>query len=252
MLGKSFAKITFYSVAVIILLWTATLTYSFVSNTLPGLHWLVPVFSLVVFDGGMVAWLIVFLDYAEGSFQRTIAIIACVVDLVGVGLMTTAEIFLGGQTLVAAPDSLGDMALWGIGIWTVLNVTAVVGFHLFDPTARQKMALQTQRDKIFDQALTKLGEQVDADAGRLAQTLAGRNFTALLQELSMDANKDGIPDILQRNSTGVRQSPNQPPNYQNGALRHEAAGPPAPTIQDYEDTEAAPPPQRSRNDLPNG
>lgn len=220
MLGRSFAKITFYSVAVIILLWTATLTYSFVSNTLPGLHWIVPVFSLVVFDGGMVAWLIVFLDYAEGSFQRTIAIIACVLDLIGVGLMTVSEIFLGGQSLVAAPDSLGDMALWGIGIWTILNVAAVVGFHLFDPGARQKMALQSQRDKIFDQALTKLNEQVDADADRLAATLAGRNFSALLQELSVDRNGDGIPDAFQRgnsprpsaNGVPVRTAADSPAN----------------------------------------
>lgn len=206
MLSKSFAKIAFYIVAVVLLTWTATLTYSFVSNALPNLHWAIPLFSLIAFDGGMVAWLVVFLHHAEGSFQRAIAIGACVVDLIGVGLMVVAEVFLGGQTMVAAPESLGDMALWGVGIWTVINVAAVIAFHLTDPQARQRMMLQAQRDKIFDQALTKLGERVDADADRLANTLAGRNFSSLLQELSVDANGDGIPDMFQRN--GSRPSTN--------------------------------------------
>lgn len=223
MLSRSFAKLAFYIVAVVLVSWTATLTYSFVASALPNLHWMVPLFSLIAFDGGMIAWLFVFLHFAEGSFQRAIAIGACVIDLIGVGLMVIAEIFLGGQTMVAAPESLGDMALWGVGIWTVINVAAVIAFHLTDPQARQKMKLQEQRDKIFDQALTKLGEQVDADAGRLAATLAGRNFSALLQELSMDGNNDGIPDILQR--TTPRPSTNGTP------ARVAAEGQPAPAIR---------------------
>lgn len=212
MLGKSFAKIAFYTVAVVLIAWTATLTYSFVANALPNLHWAIPLFSLISFDGGMVAWLFVFLNFAEGSFQRAIAIGACIIDLVGVGLMVIAEVFLGGQTMVAPPENLGDIALWGVGIWTVINVAAVISFHLTDPQARQRMKLQEQRDKIFDQALTKLGEKVDADADRLAATLAGRNFSALLQELSVDRNGDGIPDMMQRNgSESPRPSANGTP-----------------------------------------
>ena len=200
MLNRTFAKFLFYAVALIILLWTASLTYSFVSNALPNVFWLVPLFSLVVFDGGMIAWLFVYLGYADGTSQRAIAIITCVFDLIGVGLMVISEIFLGGQSMVAAPENLGDAALWGIGIWTIANVAAVVAFHLSDPIARQRMALQSQRDKVFDQALTQLGEMVDDQASKLAGTLAARNYTALLQELAVDGNRDGRPDIYQQPS----------------------------------------------------
>lgn len=59
---KSIARGLFYGVATVLVLWTASLTYSFVRAVLPQVHWLVPIFALVVFDVGMLAWLKVFLD----------------------------------------------------------------------------------------------------------------------------------------------------------------------------------------------
>src|SRR5688572_8200933 len=142
--NKSLAKGAFYFVVVILVMWTASLTYSFVATALPFAAWYVPFFSLIVFDAGMLAWMKVFLDYAEGSGQRAVALSTCVFDFIGVALMSVSEIFLGGQSIVAAPESLGEFALWGIGIWTAVNVGAVIAFHLLDPDARKKMALQSE------------------------------------------------------------------------------------------------------------
>ena len=66
---KSITRGIFYGVATVLLLWTASLTYSFVQRVLPDAHWLVPIFALVVFDIGSVAWLLVFLNHAEGTGQ---------------------------------------------------------------------------------------------------------------------------------------------------------------------------------------
>jgi hypothetical protein len=196
-MNKTLAKAAFYFMATILLLWTGTLTYSFVSGVLPNSHWAVPLFALVVFDVGMIAWLKVFIDYAEGSGQRTVALVTCIFDFIGLGLMVLAEIFLGGQSLVAAPENLGEYAVWGIALWTVANVGAVVAFHLLNPETRKKMALRTEMDAVFDESLKRLTDKRAAISGQLSDQLANGMLRQLVAEIAADANKDGIPDLFQ-------------------------------------------------------
>ena len=185
---KSIARGLFYGVATVLILWTASLTYSFVRTTLPQVHWIVPVFALVVFDIGMLAWLKVFLDYAQGSGQRAVALIMTLVDFVGVGLMVLAEILLGGQTLVVAPANLGEYAIWGIAFWTVMNVGAVIAFHLLHPEARRQMALRAEMDQVFDEALKKLGTKRAQVSGQLSDQLSDDMLMQLVAELA--ANRE--------------------------------------------------------------
>lgn len=86
-MSKTIAKGLFYGVAAVLLLWTASLTYRFVATVLPNAHWLVPAFALAVFDAGMIAWLKVYIDHAQGNGQRATALSTCVFDFIGVGLM---------------------------------------------------------------------------------------------------------------------------------------------------------------------
>lgn len=182
-LARTIARLTFYAVATVLLLWTASLTYSFVASALPGLGWYVPLLSLVVFDIGMLAWMFVFLNYSEGSMQRAIALLACAFDLVGLGLMVVAEILLGGQSWAVAPENLGEYAIWGIGIWTIGNVVAVVLFHLGSPEARRQMAIQAQKDAVLEAALQNLDSRRIADGGRLADSLSETMYRQLVSEL---------------------------------------------------------------------
>jgi hypothetical protein len=188
---KSIARGLFYGVATVLILWTASLTYAFVRTALPQVHWIVPVFALVVFDVGMLAWLKVFLDYAQGSGQRAVALIMTLVDFLGVGLMVLAEILLGGQTLVAAPESLGEYAIWGIAIWTVANVGAVIAFHLLHPEARRQMALRAEMDQVFDEALKKLGTKRAQVSGQLSDQLSDDMLLQLVAELA--TKREALP-----------------------------------------------------------
>ncbi len=181
---KSIARGLFYGVATVLILWTASLTYSFVRTALPQVHWIVPVFALVVFDIGMLAWLKVFLDYAQGSGQRAVALIMTLIDFLGVGLMVLAEILLGGQTMVAAPANLGEYAIWSIAFWTVMNVGAVVAFHLLHPEARRQMALRAEMDQVFDEALKKLGTKRAQVSGQLSDQLSDDMLMQLVAELA--------------------------------------------------------------------
>jgi hypothetical protein len=196
MMNQTIAKGLFYAVATILVLWTGSLTYTFVATALPQVHWLVPFFALVVFDVGMLAWLKVFLDFAEGGGQRAIALIMCLVDFLGVGLMVLSEILLGGQTMVTAPENLGEYAIWGIAIWTVANVGAVIAFHLVHPDTRRKMALRTEMDMVFDEALKKLSTKRAAVSGQLSDQLSEGMLTQLKAELTAGQSPPATVSIL--------------------------------------------------------
>lgn len=193
---KTIARGLFYGVATVLILWTATLTYSFVATALPQTHWLVPLFALVIFDIGMLAWLKVFLDYAQGSGQRALALILSLFDFLGVGLMVLAEILLGGQTLVAPPANLGEYAIWGIAIWTVVNVGGVLIFHMLQPDARRKMVLQGEMDLVFDEALKKLSTRRAAIGGELSDRLADGLLAQLVAGLSLEGSRSALEATL--------------------------------------------------------
>ena len=193
---KTIAKGLFYGMATVLILWTGSLTYAFVSAALPQAHWLVPLFALVVFDLGTIVWLRVFLEFAEGSGQRAIALIMCLFDFLGVGLMVLAEILLGGQDLASTPSSLGEYAIWGIAIWTVANVGALIVFHLMDPDARRKMALRAEMDMVFDEALQKLSTKRVNISGQLSDQLSDGMLAQLMAELAADSQQPGVAKTL--------------------------------------------------------
>lgn len=208
-LSRTVARFTFYSVALIIFAWTASLTYSFVQSALPGAAWYVPLLSLVVFDAGLIAWLFVFLNFAEGAGQRSIALLATAFDLIGVALMVIAEVLLGGQELVAAPEMLATLAVWGIGVWTVGNVLAVVLFHLLSPEARKSMALQAEKDAVFDAALHQLKGKRERASSQLADGISDNMLRELVTGLFADQDGDSIPDVFQLPNRSVMSSDNQ-------------------------------------------
>lgn len=197
MLGRTLAKGIFYFVAVTILVWTGSLTYSFISNALPGVHFLVPLLGLVVFDVGTIAWMYVFLSYAEGAIQRSVAIFLCLFDAIGVSLMVIAEILLGGQNIAEVPPMIGDAAIWGIGIWTVVNLLGVIVFHLGDPEARKAMAYQSEKDAIFEGAFADLKQRRIAMSKQLSGEISGRMFGELLSQLAVDRDGNGVPDVFE-------------------------------------------------------
>lgn len=200
---KSIARGLFYGVATVLVLWTASLTYMFVKTALPQVHWAVPLFALVVFDVGMLAWLKVFLDYAQGSGQRAVAFVMCLVDFLGVGLMVLSEILLGGQTMVTAPENLGEYAIWGIAVWTVINVGAVIAFHLLEPGVRRTMALRTEMDLVFDEALKKLPTKRAAVSGQLSDQLSDGMLAQLVSELATKTTPAALPAPQNNNGKTV-------------------------------------------------
>ena len=203
-LKRTGSMIVFGLISVVIFLWTAYLTTSFLGTVLPGAFWVVPYLGLVVFDGGMIGWMFVYLYLAEGSMQRTIALGLTVFNLIGVGLMTIAEIVLGGQTFAEVPAMLGTAAIWAVGIWTFVNVAGIVAFHLSSPDAKIAAAIQEEKDAVTEDALTDLRNRRSDNAKLLSAQLGAGMFKTLVSELGADMDGDGLPDVTERPSNRGR------------------------------------------------
>ncbi len=203
-LKRTGSMIVFGLISVVIFLWTGYLTTSFLSMVLPSSFWVVPYLGLVVFDGGTIGWMFVYLYLAEGSMQRAIALGLTVFNLIGVGLMTIAEIVLGGQTFTAAPEMLGTVAIWGVGIWTFVNVAGIVAFHLSSPDAKIAAAIQEEKDAVVEDALSDLSNRRQDNAKILSGYLGAGMFKTLVSELGADVDGDGLPDLTERPSNRGR------------------------------------------------
>jgi hypothetical protein len=234
-IGKTLTKALFYLVAIVLIFWTASLTVSFIRAALPLMAWYVPFMALVVFDGGMIAWLFVFLKAAEGTMQRAVAIGLTGFDFIGVTLLVMAEILLGGQSLTAAPAYLGTYAIWGIGIWTAVNVLGVLVYHIGEPSAQVSMAIQNEKDQVFRGALLNMAEQRQANSVNLAKKLGDGLYQQLLDEMMIDRDGDGRPDLL--------QAANMPPVPQRRTIESEseeaAPRPPQPVMRQRPEPVAA-------------
>lgn len=201
------AKIVFTILSVALFLWTAYLTVSFLSMALPASFWIAPYLGLVVFDVGTIGWMIVNLYMAEGAGQRAISIGLTGFNLIGIGLISMAEIVLGGQTLTEAPAGLGTAAIWGIGIWTFVNVAAIVAFHMSSPDARLAAAIQDEKDAVTDMALKNMQARREQNALALSEQLGAGMYNTLVTELMRDADGDGVPDMYERKANRGRSEP---------------------------------------------
>jgi hypothetical protein len=166
------SKVLFYIFCVVIVVWTGSLTVSFVTRVMPGAG-VEPFLALAVFDGGAICWLLVFLSYSKGLGQRSVSLLMMVMDLIGIGLMTVAELLMGGQTFTDAPEQLGSVAVWAIALWTIANVIAAYSFHVLSPSAMKEIAMGVAKDKVEAQGikylednLSKLGEQLGTEMGK--------------------------------------------------------------------------------------
>lgn len=188
------SKVLFYAIAAGLLVWTASLTMAFVSVALPHLE-IARYFALVVFDVGCVAWLLIFLFAADGLPQRATALILAIFDLAGVGLMVFAEIFTGGQAIANIPANIGVLALWGIGIWTVVNLIGVFAYHFSDPDTMQDIARRNAADKITAKSLKMLDSKMEDIADDVANELADRMKAETLVKLSANTKPGEVPAL---------------------------------------------------------
>jgi len=173
-------------------LWTASLTYAFISTALPNQP-ITRYFALVVFDVGMVSWLMIFMFGAEGIAQRGIAFLLSLFDLIGVGLMVYAEIFLGGQSYVTNTGNIGLYALYAVVAWTIINLIGVWAYHYTEPENLKRMKIRGSQDKLLAKSLEKLEQKMDAMSDAVSEELSDAMKIDVLHQVGYTGNGKKTP-----------------------------------------------------------
>lgn len=178
------AMIGFYIFALVIGAWTVSLTLAELKEILPG-DPITPYFALCLFDGGALAWLGVWLKHAKGLYQRAISIMMLIADLAGVLLISGGRILSGGQTLTDIPESLGAAIIYGVLIWTAINLIALYAFHVTDPATMEDIEMQVLEDTIQQEATEQARANVESEVKTLAGVMAARATGRLKYKLRL-------------------------------------------------------------------
>ena len=184
----------FYLLCAVMLAWTASLTLGLMHRLLPG-DPRTPLFALALFDGGALAWLLVYMFRAHGQAQRWTAAITMGLDLVGVVGVSMAELFLGGQQLAAIPVALGSVVVWGVGIWTALNVIAIYTFHMTDPSRVTADRVRRLADDTTRASLDVAENNIKQEAEAMQAIIARQTRLKVLKELGLPETFDGVQGV---------------------------------------------------------
>jgi hypothetical protein len=158
------------ALGLLLLVYSAARSLDFIQMTLPADKAILAYFGLMALDGGLVFWLLNFLNGSRG-WQRVIALIMIFVDFFGAVLMFTLDTILNtgqaGLTAVLDQNTI-QAAVIALSAVIASNVGATVMHHIMDPDNLRKMAEEEARDKIESMAL----KEVQQNAGLLAAELA--------------------------------------------------------------------------------
>lgn len=172
-MSKKLASYLVLLVAGALMIYSGARTFDLLSQTLPRGQEVLAFLALLAFDGGLIAWLAVFMFGAHGGAQRAIAMLMILVCLTGI------VIGFGGDTLLTASKN-GLIADVNIGMTALIlttliiaaNITATVFFHVLSPENQKRMAEENARAQIEDAALESIKSQAQQLAQEIAPTVA--------------------------------------------------------------------------------
>ena len=171
---KKIAMLSVTVLGVALLIYSASRSISFISNTLPDDRQILAWFGLAALDGGMIAWALVYIYNAYG-WQRPIALIMAVADMGGAFVMFTMDTLyqMGKNDMIKAltQDELRTAAL-ALSFVIAANIAATLAYHLLDPRKRLQAATVEVLENIDDEVIRHLGEHASELAGKIGPTVA--------------------------------------------------------------------------------
>ena len=208
-------KIIFNIFVLAVGMWTASLTLSEMREILPN-DPITPYFALALFDGGAIAWLTAWLKNARGLYQRSIALIMMVLDLVGVVLLSAGRLLGGGQTMTEAPQALAVAVIYGVVFATLANLAAIYAFHTTDPDTIEEIETSILEDTLRDEAMKQAQANIESQAQALGAIMAARATGQLKYRLRlpMAANEAAAVIDVQSEDIPATQPTQQPASLQ--------------------------------------
>jgi hypothetical protein len=158
-----------------LLIYSATRSLDFIELTLPPDRKILAYFGLAALDGGLVAWVLSYLNGSRGAWQRAISILMVVVDTCGAIAMFTLDTLYNagknGMTEAMTPGQITNAILALSGI-IALNIIATIAHHITDPDKLREQAEEEAFSKVEDATLKQISKNADSLAASLAPIMA--------------------------------------------------------------------------------
>jgi hypothetical protein len=158
-----------------LLVYSASRSLDFIGLTLPPDRQILAWFALLALDGGLIAWLLIYLNAARGGWQRGIALVMVAVDLLGCVMMFTADTLLStgraGITQAMSANQIQTIVL-ALSAIIALNIAAAVVYHLTDPQKLREQAEEEAFGRVEDATLKQIAQNAEQLAAQVAPMLA--------------------------------------------------------------------------------
>jgi hypothetical protein len=158
-----------------LLVYSATRSLDFISLTLPEDRQILAYFGLAALDGGIIAWLLSFMYGSRGGWQRAIAVLMLIVDVIGAIAMFTLDTLYNtgknGMTTQMTPETITNAVL-ALSAIIALNIIATIAHHVTEPEKLREQAEEEAFSKVEEAALKQISKNADQLAAKLAPTMA--------------------------------------------------------------------------------
>jgi hypothetical protein len=193
----------------LLLVYSATRSLDFIQLTLPADRKILAYFGLAALDGGLVAWMLSYLNGSRGAWQRAIAIIMVIVDVCGaIAMFTMDTLYNSGQngiTKAMTPDAITNAILALSGI-IALNIIATVAHSITDPDKLRESAEEEAFAKVEEATLKQISKNADTLAAQLAPVMAADwqaqtqakylSYVGTGQRPTIDATARDVPNTM--------------------------------------------------------
>jgi len=134
---KTLGTIVLHLLALSLLAYTASRTFDFLAATLPEAQRILAIAGLAAFDGGLLGWLLYYLNGASTNWQRAISALMVGVSLIGTSAAFIADtLYRAGQaalTTQLSPEATQTIVL-ALALVITANLAAVVAIHMAEAT----------------------------------------------------------------------------------------------------------------------
>jgi len=206
-LSGKITSFAFYAVVIFLLVWTAFLDYSFIRRVVTDQPFLA-FFGLVLFDGGLLGWLTTYIYRARGSTQRLLSLVMTILSLIGIGILSAAELLEQAGELVRFDiQNLPTIVVILISVQTFLFVASTVLFHLSDPDIMERVNMQAIEDEVIQTAFDLFDKNKKETAMQLATTMSTQMLEHLVAHFDnrLDPNSEWEYEV-KRHKKGYTQS----------------------------------------------
>jgi len=159
----------------LLLVYSATRSLDFIMLTLPADRQILAYFGLAALDGGLICWLLAYQYGSHGGWQRAIAMLMILVDLLGAVAMFTLDTLYNtgqaGMTAALTAEELQTAVLALSGV-IALNIAATIFHHLTNPEKLREQAEEEAFSQVEDATLRQISANAQQLAADLAPTLA--------------------------------------------------------------------------------